>query len=106
VPSGFALAIASKSVCNNGRTGFGSRFNPNSDEDGVYTGPGSSLTLVDPAGTTDAAFLNSSGDFAWTDGLREENFEAIDLTTPEPNSLLLVGTGCLSMFCLLRRKLS
>jgi hypothetical protein len=104
VPSGFA--VDSVSVCNNGRTGFGSRANPNADPDGVYTGPISSLTLVEPFGTNVAAFLNSSGDFAWSDPFIEENFEAIDLTTPEPNSLLLVGTGFISMFCLLRRKLS
>jgi PEP-CTERM motif len=106
VPSGFALAQSSESVCNNGRTGFGSRFNPNGDTSGVYTGPISSLTLFDTSGSTDGAFLNASGDFAWSDGVHEENFEAIDLTTPEPGSLLLVGTGCLSLFGVLRRKLS
>jgi hypothetical protein len=104
VPSGFA--VDSVSVCNNGRTGFGSQANPNGDPGGVYTGPVSSLTLVEPAGSNVSAFLNSSGDFAWSNGFIEENFEAIDLTTPEPNSLLLVGTGFISMFCLLRRKLS
>jgi hypothetical protein len=104
VPSGFA--VDSVSVCNNGRTGFGSQANPNADPDGVYTGPISSLTLVEPFGSNVSAFLNSSGDFAWSNGFIEENFEAIDLTTPEPNSLLLVGTGCLSLFCVLRRKLS
>jgi hypothetical protein len=62
--------------------------------------------LVDPAGTTDMAVLNASGDFAWQDGVHEDNFQAIDLTTPEPGSLLLVGTGCLSLFGVLRRKLS
>jgi hypothetical protein len=103
-PSGFSLDAVS--VCNNGRTGFGSRSNTNGDPDGVYTGPIDSLTLVENHGSNVAAFLNSSGDFAWADGLIEENFEAIDLTTPEPNSLLLVGTGCLSLFCVLRRKLS
>jgi hypothetical protein len=106
VPSGFALALSSEVVCNNGRTGFGSRFNPNGDTGGIYTGPVSSLSFFDPAGSTDLAVLNSSGDFAWSDGVHEENFEAIDLTTPEPGSLLLVGTGCLSLFGLLRRKLS
>jgi hypothetical protein len=104
VPSGFT--VDSVSVCNNGRTGFGSRANPNSDENGVYTGPVNSLTLVEPFGQNVAAFLNSSGDFAWSDPFIEENFEAIDLTTPEPNSLLLVGTGCLSLFCVLRKKLA
>jgi hypothetical protein len=106
VPSGFALAPSSESVCNNGRTGFGSSFNPNGDTSGVYTGPISSLTLFDTSGSTDVAFLNASGDFAWSDGVHEENFEAIDLTTPEPASLLLVGTGCLSLLGVLRRKLS
>jgi hypothetical protein len=102
-PAGFSAATTA--VCNNGRIGFGSRFNPNGDPDGVYTGPLSSLTLVYPVGLTDGAVLNSSGDFAWSDGRLEENFEAIDLTTPEPSSLLLVGTGCLSLFGVLRRKL-
>jgi hypothetical protein len=105
-PAGFSGPSGGEIICNNGRTGFGSEFNTNGDPDGVYTGPISSLTLVDPFGTADLAVLNSSGDFAWEDGRREENFEAIDLTTPEPGSLLLVGTGCVSLFWVLRRKLS
>jgi hypothetical protein len=105
VPAGFAAAFGAKVICNNGRTGFGSIFNPNGDPGGVYTGPTTSLTKVDN-GTADLAVLNSSGDFAWDDGLQDGIFEAIDLTTPEPGSLLLVGTGCLSLFGLLRRKLS
>jgi hypothetical protein len=105
-PAGFAAASASKIICNNGRIGFGSRYNTNGYADGVYTGPLSSLTLVDPSRTDDLAVLNSSGDFAWSDGVIEENFEAIDLTTPEPSSLLLVSTGCVSLFWVLRRKLS
>ena len=104
IPSGFALAQSSESVCNNGRIGFGSRFNPNGDPDGIYTGPISSLSFFDSSGSTDGAFLNASGDFAWSDGVHEENFEAIDLTTPEPSSLLLFGTGCVSLLGVLRRK--
>jgi hypothetical protein len=105
-PSSFTAIPGAKVVCNNGRIGFGSRYNTNGFADGVYTGPLSSLTLVDASGTDDLAVLNSSGDFAWSDGIVEENFEAIDLTTPEPNSLLLLGTGCVSLFCVLPRKLS
>jgi PEP-CTERM motif len=107
IPSSFTVIPFAKFVCNNGRIAFGSRFNTNGFEDGVYTGPPSSLTLVDLRGTDDVAVLNSSGDFAWSDGISEVNFEAIDLTTtPEPASLLLVGTGCLALFGVLRRKLS
>jgi hypothetical protein len=105
VPSGFAGVPGGKVICNNGRVGFGSTANPNLDPGGVYTGPISSPTLVG-GGTVDLAVLNASGDFAWSDGILELNFEAIDLTTPEPSSLLLLGTGCISLFCVLRRKLS
>jgi hypothetical protein len=106
IPAGFASPPSNKIICNNGRIGFGSRSNPNGDSGGVYTGPISSLTLVDFGGTTDLAVLNSSGDFAWDDGLQDWNFEAIDLTTdvPEPASLLLLGTGCVSLLGFLRRK--
>jgi PEP-CTERM motif len=103
-PAGFSDS-AGRSLCNNGHVAFGSRYNQNGDEDGVYTGFLSSLTMVDPSGSDDLAVLNSSGDFAWADGVREESFEAIDLV-PEPGSLVLVGTGCISLFCLLRRKLA
>jgi hypothetical protein len=110
-PAGFGPS--GKVICNNGRIGFGSRYNTNSDPGGVYTGLTSSLTLIEPGGTTDTAVLNSSGDFAWSNGIVEDNFEAIDLTTepnsllltPEPNSLLLLGTGCIFLFCVLCRKL-
>ena len=39
--------------------------------------------------------IRPADDFAWTDGLDEELFESVDLTTestvPEPNSMLLLG---------------
>jgi len=106
IPAGFASPPSNKIICNNGRTGFGSLFNPNGDPGGVYTGPPSDLTRIDPSGTDDLALLNSSGDFAWDDGLQDGIFEAIDLTTdtPEPGSLLLVCTGCVSLLGVLRRK--
>jgi hypothetical protein len=109
-PAGF-LTISSNDICNNGRIGFGSESNPNGDASGVYTGPVSDLTLVKPGGMIfSTPKLNSSGDFAWTGGDSqtpiEETFEAVDLTTPEPGSLILVGTGCFSLLCVLRRRLS
>jgi PEP-CTERM motif len=107
VPSGFAFAGGTPglAVCNNGRTGFGSRYNPNGDPAGIYTGPLSDLALVQPFGSTDKLALNGSGDFAWTDGIDEEIFEAVDTTVPEPSTMLLVGSGLISLIGPLRRRL-
>ena len=103
-PPGFSSPNPSSVVCNNGRIGFESLLNPNGEPNGLYTGPISSLTLLVPSGGLETRDLNSSGDITWIDGDVEKNFEAIDLTTPEPSSLLLFGTGCVSLFGLLRRK--
>jgi hypothetical protein len=103
-PPGFSVpTIGADSICNNGFVAFGSLSNPNGDPSGLYTGPVSSLTLIDGVGEATLK-LNSFGDLAWTNGLIEEHFEAIDLTTPEPGSLLLVGTGFVSLLGVLRRQ--
>jgi hypothetical protein len=114
-PEGFN---ASKEICNGGWTGLGSLFSPNGDPNGVYFGSGSNLDFI-LSGSADQVFLNSAGDFAWTDGRDEEMYELIQTsspdisvldaavepaTTPEPRTLLLVGTGLLLATGMIRRK--
>ena len=114
---------ASKKVCNNGWIGLGTLYNSNGDPNGVYVGSGSDLQFLH-GGSADQVFLNSLGDFAWTDGQSEEMFVAIANSappfntaglsveenfvaadpTPEPGSVLLVGTGLLLFVAAVRRK--
>jgi hypothetical protein len=113
---------AAKKVCNNGWIGLGTLNNPNGAPNGVYVGTDSGLQFLH-GGSADQAFLNSAGDFAWADGQSEEFYVAIanpaslfeaqsalsqddfdPATTPEPASLLLVGSGLLLFVAAILRK--
>jgi PEP-CTERM motif len=103
-PAGYS---ATKKVCNNGWIGLGSAYNSNGDPNGIYFGVGEDLDFMN-SGYVGQLFLNSAGDFVWTDGLNDQMYEAVyngtPGSTPEPASLLLVGTGLLLFLGAIRNK--
>lgn len=103
VPAG---TIVFNADCNNGREVFGADFS-SPVVNGVFIGPDPVADFFH-SGSADKIALNASGDFAWTDGVDEELFEAVDLTTqssvPEPDSILLLGTGVLAAAGVLRQR--
>jgi hypothetical protein len=94
-------AQAGKGACNDGYEVFGVGPEVFAGLDGV--------AAFFASGSVDAVVMNSVGDFAWTDGIDEFNYEAIDLTpkpVPEPGSLALLLTGALGGVATLRRRLA
>jgi len=107
-PSGFDLS-GEEATCNDGRTAFYSRDNPNNRAGGLYIGTPTDLSNISSL-TSDGfpdGYLNASGDYLFVDGNTEFIYEAVDTsvaTTPEPSGLLLLGTGVMSVAGMVRRR--
>jgi hypothetical protein len=98
----FAPQPTALGICNNGHEIFGAFTGTIL---GVFDGPDVS-DLILGAATFDGGHINANGDAVFIDGFADELIFAQDLTTastPEPNSLLLFGTGCVSILATLRR---
>jgi hypothetical protein len=91
-----------KGVCNNGHEIYGGIYG---NILGVWTGPDPIADLLLNPGSFDGGFINANGDAVFIDGFDDTLISAVDLSTitPEPDSLLLVGTGGLALLGVLRR---
>ena len=97
-------------VCNNGHSFVGGDSPVAQDGSfsiGIWAGPDPTTNPIFP-GTFDGGDMNANGDVVFDDASEGLVVYFTDLSTvaAEPNTFILIGTGCLSLLGALRRRVS
>jgi len=100
---------AALGMCNDGYEAYWISTATGSPLAGVYGGTSADILRFPSNDVAESPFffIDSFGDITWTDGIREENYLAYDITaheTPEPATYALVLTGLILLATIAHRK--
>lgn len=94
-------------ICNNGRDAFTGRLTPSQPYAGLYMGSYPTINTIEPSHFGEGfIFMNGNGDIVIDDVFTEDWYFFLDTSTsvPEPDSIILLGTGALGILSVIRRR--